>query len=127
MANLTIDLEQRNLLYECFLEHIAGIDDIWRALVEQEDVARAERLSREFSDELLFVLDDLRMGSRSEQLFELTTSPNRLARVLRRYQERAEAADRAEAEELAAVQLQHQRNLRLADTCQHLLMELEQC
>jgi hypothetical protein len=104
--NQTITAEERDALYEQVLVHLSGIGDVWMA-VEAEDYQEADRLGREFSDDLLLVLDDLGWGSNSVETITLRTAPQVLRRVLERLrriaaeQQKLEEEERAEAERAA--------------------------
>lgn len=123
---IKISAKQRDALYKCFRERLTGIGDIELA-IDSGNFDRAERLSREFSDDLRFVLDGLGFGDGGQGEVELTSPRDVLVRVLRRYQERAEGADRAEAEAREAAQKQHERDQLVSETCRELLSEVDKC
>jgi hypothetical protein len=78
---ITITSEQRDALYGQILGRLSAIGDVWHAVVAK-NWAAAERLGREFSDDLRLVLDDLGWddGPGGETI-ELTTPPDVLRRV----------------------------------------------
>jgi hypothetical protein len=66
------------------LDRLSGIEDIWLA-ASTERYETADRLGREYSDELRLLLDDLGWGDGPEaQTVELTTAPDVLRRVFGR-------------------------------------------
>jgi hypothetical protein len=84
---VTISSAQRDALYDRFLDRLTGIEDIWLA-ASTEKYETADRLGREYSDELRLVLDDLRWGSGTGlETIELTTAPDVLHRVFGRLRE----------------------------------------
>ncbi|HVD86713.1 MAG TPA: hypothetical protein VNB59_04830, partial [Solirubrobacterales bacterium] len=58
---ITITADQRDAVYDAVLTHLSGIGDLL-LVVEENDLERAYRLGREFSDDLRLVLDDLGWG-----------------------------------------------------------------
>lgn len=80
---ITITAAQRDALYGQILDHLSGIGDVWIA-VSQEDYETADRLGREYSDELRLVLDDLGWGEGTGEDIELRTAPDVLRRVFKR-------------------------------------------
>lgn len=79
---ITITAEERNALYDRVLDRLSGIEDILLA-AGSEDFATADRLSREYADELMLICDGLGWGTRSESdVVELSTPPRAItARV----------------------------------------------
>lgn len=82
--------DQRDALYDQILERLSGIGDIGMA-IEAAKFDDADRLGREFSDDLRLLLTDLGIGEGSGEPVELTTPPDVLRRLLPRMRERAEA------------------------------------
>jgi hypothetical protein len=79
---ITITAEQRDALYGEIVVRLSGIDAIHLAL-QDEDYDKAERLVREYSDYLLFLLNDLGWGeSSATHDLHLTTAPEVLRRAL---------------------------------------------
>jgi hypothetical protein len=78
--NLSITAEARDTLYEHILGDLSGIGDVW-TVVCAENFEAADRLGRQYSDELRLILDDLGWGEGTGQSVELTTSPDVLQRV----------------------------------------------
>lgn len=123
-AAVTLSARQRDLLYDRILVHLSGIDDLWNAAMnDQFDVA--ERLGREFSDELRLVVDDLGWGERSsDEPLELTTPPDVVRRVIERIAAIVEAEDVAEEEERVALRDAEEERRRLRETCSQVLRDL---
>lgn len=100
---LAITAEQRDALYGQLLVHLSGIGDELLAAVGS-DYQAAERLGREYNDDLRLILDDLGWGEGRPEEVALTTPPDVLRRVLDRIREVAILAgkqarlDQAEAE-----------------------------
>ncbi len=81
---VTITAEQRDALYDRILNRLSGIDDVWMA-ASSADYDTADRLGREYSDELRLVLDDLGWGDGpGGEAIELTTEVDVLRRVFGR-------------------------------------------
>lgn len=53
MPNVTamIDRHQRDGLFELARNHLGSVGDLWNALEQQEDFAKAEQLGIEFGDD----------------------------------------------------------------------------
>ena len=115
-----ITAAERDALYEQLYVRLSGIDEVWMA-AEAEDYARAERVAREFSDDLRLILDDLGWGEGSGKPLELATPPDVLRRVCTRLRSRAEAQRELEAEERAERQPREERTERALDTCRRVL------
>jgi hypothetical protein len=78
--SITISGEERDALYDRIVLRLNGIEDVYRA-VEEEDWETAQRLGREFSDLLRLVCDDLGWGEEARQPFSLATPPDVLRRA----------------------------------------------
>lgn len=84
-----ITAEQRDALYDEILSRMMAIDDVWRAAANGEH-AIADRLGREYCDELRLVLDDLGWGATTnEETIRLTTPAHVLRRLLVRLEKGA--------------------------------------
>lgn len=112
---------QRDALYDQILDRLSGIGDVWLA-TSTENYETADRLGREYSDELRLVLDDLGWGDGpDQQAIELTTPPNVLHRVFARLREGAiserakKAAGWTESREL------EERNRLVGEACEAVL------
>jgi hypothetical protein len=62
--SLTITAAQRDALYDQILDRLSGIGDIELA-IQLENYDAAERLGREYSDDLRLLLEDLGIGDGS--------------------------------------------------------------
>jgi hypothetical protein len=124
VTTVTITTAQRDALYDQILDRLSGIGDVWLA-ASTENYETADRLGREYSDDLRLVLDDLGWGDRSETAaIEMTTPPNVLRRIFRRLRDSA-AGERvqqqpgwAESREL------EERNRLVGEACQVVLAAL---
>lgn len=120
----TITGAQRDALYDRILDRLSGIEDIWLAASTGKYEA-ADRLGREFSDELRLVLDDLRWGSGPGlETIELETAPDVLRRIFGRLQE--VVADERAYRQTAWIENRQleERNRLLGDACQSVLEAL---
>ncbi|HET7445327.1 MAG TPA: hypothetical protein VFJ57_11760 [Solirubrobacterales bacterium] len=122
---ITITAEQRDALYGEILVRLSGIDVVYRAAKNGELETARER-SREFTDILLLVLNDLDWGnSASGGSIELTTEPDVLRRGLNRLL--GSAADQLTLEERE--QVEHRTEMsetqRVVDTCVEVLKALD--
>jgi hypothetical protein len=83
----TITHAQRDALYDQVLDRLSGIEDIWLA-ASSGRYETADRLGREYSDELRLVLDDLGWGDGPGlETIELAGAPDVLRRVFGRLRE----------------------------------------
>lgn len=121
--SVRITAAERDALYEQISVRLSGIDEVWMA-VEAGDYARADRVGREFSDDLRLLLDDLGWGAGSGQPLELITPPDVLRRVCMRMQDRAEAQRGMEEEERARGKQREEQTQRVLETCRRVLGEL---
>ncbi|MBS1861964.1 MAG: hypothetical protein JSS68_09655 [Actinobacteria bacterium] len=122
---MKITTKQRDALYDQVLDRPSGIGDIWLA-ASSEKYGTADRLGREYSDELRLVLDDLGWGDGpDEEMIELTAPTEVLQRLFTRLREAAisershGAADWAESRQL------QERNRLIAETCEKILASLD--
>lgn len=121
--SVRITAVERDALYEQISVRLSGIDEVWMA-VEAGDYARADRVGREFSDDLRLILDDLGWGAGSGEPLELITPPDVLRRVCTRMQSKAEAQREMEEEERARGQQREEQTQRVLETCRRVLGEL---
>jgi hypothetical protein len=122
-VSVRITAAERDALYEQIVVRLSGIDEVWMA-VEAKDYARADRVAREFSDDLRLILDDLGWGAGSGEPLELTTPPDVLQRVCVRMRGNAEAQRETEEEERARCQEREEQAQQVLETCRRLLGEL---
>lgn len=115
---------ERDALYEELYARLSGIDDLWLA-AEAKDYERADRVAREFSDDLRLILGDLGWGEGAGEPLELATPPDVLRRVLTRMQEGAEAIQAMEQQERAEIQRREERTQRVLEACRRVLGELD--
>jgi hypothetical protein len=121
---LVITAEQRDALYDQILDRLSGIGDVWIAVCSNKyDVA--ERLGREYSDDLRLVLDDLGFGDGSGQPTELTTPPDVLRRVLGRLRDQAVSHAASSEQERIEARAMEQRGRLVIETCRQVLAELD--
>jgi hypothetical protein len=89
VRTVAITHDQRDALYDRILDRLSGIGDVWLA-ASAENYETAERLGREYSDDLRLVLNDLGWGERPDTgAMELTTPPDVLRRVFVRLRDSA--------------------------------------
>ncbi|HEY0319185.1 MAG TPA: hypothetical protein VGC49_12945 [Solirubrobacterales bacterium] len=122
---ITITAEERDALYDQILIRLSGIGDVWIAL-EAKNYELADRLGREYSDDLRLVLDDLGWGEGSGESLELTTPAEVLRRVFRRLRDTALSRQAVEERERAEARTSEERNRRLLNTCRRVLTDLEE-
>lgn len=120
---MRITAAERDALYEQIAVRLSGIDDVWMA-VEAEDYQRAERVAREFTDDLRLILDDLGWGIRGGEAVELTTPPDVLRRVCTRLRAKAEAQRETEEEERDESRQREEQTQRVLEACRRVLGEL---
>jgi hypothetical protein len=122
---VTITAEQRDALYDRILDRLSGIGDVWLA-AHSSDFATADRLGREYSDELGLVLDDLGWGDGpGSDVIELTASPDLLRRVFGRFREAAASERDAQAEAWDEARSLQRRNHLIDQACISVLEALE--
>jgi hypothetical protein len=122
--NVTLSPEERDRLYEQILVHLSGIGDVWLA-IEQEDFVAADRLGREFGEELQVVLDGLGWGDLAGREVRLTSSPEVLLRVFARLRDRAQDQRQSEEEERAEAERAAQGNHLVIETCERIIASLK--
>jgi hypothetical protein len=120
----TISAAQREALYDQILDRLSGIGDIELAIAA-ESYEQAERIGREYSDELRLLLDDLGLGAGSGEPLELATPPEVLRRVLPRLRRLALNHTAGLKPEMVEVQEVSQRNRLVSEACEAVLAALE--
>lgn len=122
---VTITHAHRDALYDQILDRLSGIGDIWLA-ASAEDFRTADRLGREYSDELRLVLDDLGWGDGPEvETIELTSEPDLLRRVFARLRDVA-AGERAQHQAVRTENFEREnRNLLVDEACRLVLTSLD--
>lgn len=124
--SIAITADQRDALYDKVLTHLSGIDGLWLA-IEREDFETADRLGREFADDLTLVLEDLGWGDQStdgSQAVELATEVDVLRRVLPQLRSRAARHAHTEDEALKKLRKERSRAQLVMDTCDEVLRTL---
>lgn len=123
---LAITAEQRDALYDEILSRMAAIDDVWMA-ASKGDYASADRLGREYCDELRLLLDDLGWGATtSDEPIRLTTPPHVLRRLLARLEEGAIAERARRSLEWEEHRRLEERNRLVGGVCRDVLRCLGQ-
>ena len=123
--SLTITAAQRDALYDQILDRLSGIGDI-EVAIKAENYEAAERIGREYSDDLRLLLDDLGLGDRDREPVELTAPAEVLRRVLPRLRDLAQAYTAAQEPELIEVTEIMERNRLVSEACEAVLADLEQ-
>ena len=120
----TISAEQRDALYDQILDRLSGIGDIELA-IRSEDYDNAERLGREYCDDLRLLLDDLGLGDGNGEPVELTAPPEVLRRVLSRLRQIAEDHTAGLEPEWAEIAALKERNRLVSEACVAVLASLD--
>src|SRR5215475_10649500 len=97
---IRLSAAHRDALYEQIVDRLSGIGDVWLAAAAG-DFTTADRLGREYTDDLRLVLDDLGWGHGPGRTIELTAPPDVLQRVASRLQDSAAGQRRSEEPEWA--------------------------
>lgn len=121
---LTISAEQRDALYDQIFDRLSGIGDVWLAVCS-ENYDAADRLSRQYSDDLRLVTDDLGWGQGTGDAVELTTPPDVLRRALSRLRDAAVSLDAYQEQERAEIRDVAERNRLVVEACQEVLAGLD--
>jgi len=122
-VSVRITAEERDALYEQIFVRLSGLDEVWSA-AQLGEYERADRVAREFSDDLRLILDDLGWGEGSGEPLDLVTPPDVLRRVCTRMRTRAEALRELEEAERAEGRAREEQTQRLLKTCRRVLGEL---
>jgi hypothetical protein len=121
--SLTITREERDALYRRITTRLNGIDDVYRAL-EDEDWEAAQELGQEFSDLLRFLCTDLGWGEGSEESVRLVTPPDVATRAVGAVRAMAKADGSHFAGERQIAEAHEHEALDLQRTCERLLSDL---
>jgi hypothetical protein len=114
---VTITPQQRDALYDRILDRLSGIGDVWLA-ASSADFEGADRLGREYSDELRLVLNDLGWGDGPEgEEVELTTGSDVLRRVFGRLRDTTAGERAAQATSWAESRVLEDRNRLVGEAC----------
>jgi len=124
----TIDRHQREGLYELVRNHLGSVGDLWNALEQQEDFAKAEQLGIEFGEDFRLLADIGWQPEDDRESFELTMPTHDLMEVLKRLHGEAatvlagSSTERESREEDAETDARFQLGL---DACEEVLVGLE--
>ena len=121
---LTITAAQRDALYDQILDRLSGIGDIELAICS-EDYGEADRLAREYADELRLLAEDLRLGDGDGQPVELSVPAELLRRALSRMRKRAESHSAGLEPEWAEGREVKERNRLVSEACEAVLARLD--
>jgi hypothetical protein len=125
MAAVTITAEERDALYDRILDRLSGVGDIVLAATSG-DLATADRLGREYSDELTLVCDGLGWGAVSQsEAIELNASPELLRRVFARLHDAAASERDAQARGWDESRMLEERNRLVDQACRGVLRALD--
>jgi hypothetical protein len=126
MSGVTITADQRDALYDRVLDRLSGISDILLA-ANSNDFVTADRLSREYADELLLVCNGLGWGARAESddAIELNNSAELLRRVFGRLREAATSERNAQARAWEEARSLEERNHLVDEACISVLDALD--
>lgn len=119
-----ITAAQRDALYDQILDRLSGIGDI-EVAIQARDYDHAERIGREYSDDLRLLLEDLGIGEGDGGSVELSSPPEVLRRVLPRLRDGAVGHTSALEREIADVFELRDRNRLVAEACEAVLSGLE--
>jgi hypothetical protein len=123
---LSVTAAQRDALYDQILDRLSGIGDIEMA-IRAHNYDDAERIGREYSDDLRLLLDDLGVGEQAAGPVELNTPPAVLRRVLPRLRELALNHTAGLEPQWAEVQELRDRNRLVSEACEAVLGGLDAC
>lgn len=124
-AETTISVDQRDVLYDRILVHLADINQVWLA-VRAKDYEEADCSGRLASDELRLVLDDLGWGgARGRDRIKLTTPPDVVRRVAELLRELASAEETDEHKSREALQIAEEESRQVREMCDGLLVALD--
>jgi hypothetical protein len=122
--SLTVTAVQRDALYDQILDRLSGIGDIEMA-IRAEKYEDAERIGREYSDDLRLLLDGLGFGDGSDAPVALTAPPEVLRRVLPRLRKLAEDHTAGLEPEWIEVGEVKERNRLVSEACEAVLACLD--
>lgn len=83
-TTITIDREQRDGLYELVRNHLGSVGDLWGALEQTKDFAKAEQLGHEFAEDFRLLADIGWAEDEGRGSFELAMPAHDLMEVLQR-------------------------------------------
>ncbi len=103
---------------------MSGIADI-EVAIQAKNYDAAERIGREYSDDLRLLLDDLGIGDGNGESVELSAPPEVLRRVLPRLRRLAQSYSASLEPELVEVREVKDRNRLISEACETVLSELD--
>ena len=121
---VTITAAQRDALYDQILDRLSGIGDI-EVAIQAENYDDAERIGREYSDDLRLLLDDLGIGEGDGEPVELSAPPEVLRRVLPRLRRLALNYTAGLEPEMVEVQKLSERNRLVSEACEAVMAGLD--
>lgn len=121
--SITITAAQRDALYDQILDRLTGIGDIEMA-IRTGNLEEAERLAREYADDLQLLVNDLGVGEGTGEAIALISPPQVLRRVLLRLRELAVGHAASLEDALEEIQRIRVRSRHIADACASVLDEL---
>lgn len=122
--SLTITAAQRDALYDQILDRLSGIGDIELA-IQAKNYDVAERVGREYSDDLRLLLDGLGIGEGDGEPIELSAPSDVLRRILPRLRQSALNYTASLEPELAEVREVQERNRLVSEACETVLAGLD--
>jgi len=122
-VSVRITAAERDALYDQIFARLSGLDEVWTA-AQLGEYERADRVAREFSDDLRLLLDDLGWGEGSGEPLELGTPPEVLRRVCTRMRSRAEGEREQQEAERSEAQGREERTQQVLSTCLRVLRSL---
>lgn len=124
-TTITINREQRDGLYELVRNHLGSVGDLWVALEQTKDFAKAEQLGHELAEDFRLMADIGWAEDEGRERFELTMPPHDLMEALQRLHGEAGvvlAGSEASSDEDAAT---NERFRRGYEACERALAELD--
>ena len=123
---ITISAAERDLLYDRIMIHLSGIESVWLS-AHHRDYDAAEQLGRQYSDQLLIVIDDLGWGeTRGDEPVVLASPPDLIRRVINSLREVVEAEDADERKGREAMRKAQEENQEVRAMCEVVLGQLDQ-
>jgi hypothetical protein len=120
-----ITAAQRDALYDQILDRLSGVDDV-RLAVCAGNYDAAQRLGREYSDDLCLVVDDLGWGEGTGKSIELSSPPEVLRRALSRLRDAAVDHHASQEGERAELREAEERDRLVVEACMQVLADLDQ-
>jgi hypothetical protein len=128
-TTITINREQRDGLYELIRNHLGSVGDLWDALEETRDFAKAEQLGNEFSEDFRLLADIGWGEEEGRESFELTMPVHDLMELVKRLHDEAEqvlVGKGTERQSREAERATEGRYLDGLDACEELLLKLDE-